>query len=210
MQRKLSPLHRRYFEGAKAIMAEFALPVLREEPFTYAVPSAEYEAMTLAGRLRITVYDDWTATCFDRTELMAGHYFPGANTRNGKWNHHTFLDQQKRADRTAAFVDGHLAELRDYLTRAGVAPFIRRPVVITTAEVDAIGENALRDRAAMGEDFVISDFDKPAAAQWVYTDHPRINPGDEWLACFARDWLLRDPDLEALFRYRSWRGRVTA
>lgn len=133
-------------------------------------PEQEYELLTLGGRLRLTVYDDWIAGRFDHPGLAreAPLWGPTVNQFSGKWNHHFAAPMGRKP--TKADLDAFLAAFDADVRRLQPETFVRTPVAVTLADLndllEAHGEDgaldALRRREAMGDVIRIPDLPRQA------------------------------------------------
>lgn len=214
ISKKERALRQQYFEGAAKVVESFGAALLAYFPATQGHgtvdsltngPSCDYEALTDYGRIKITVYDDWVHTRFERPKLGIG------NQHSGKWNHHCFAIAQDQQC-TAGVVDAHLEALKEEFRRVGMRPFERRLVPITPEEIDICREDsieAMRDLQAFGYIFTIEDFDQVEAAAEYASEVTDIDGGrPEWLVESSRNSILNRSELDAYLAIKGWREHL--
>jgi len=204
MTKKERALRDHYHKGAREVVESFGGTMYRQgsDPDS---PSAHYRLMTEYGRLDVHVYDNWTATAFDRPRLALAA--TGCNPYTGKWNHHCSGFGNK--DASKARVDQYLDLLRYNFEKVGARKWEPVSVEITPEEIDASNLERLRDRQACGEIFTVVGFDKQAAAEEIssqVTDHAGERP--DWLVRSNLIHHLNMSDLEAYVSLREWRAQL--
>ncbi len=75
----------------------------------------DFTVATVAGTLRVTVYDNWIACRFEEPERAKAISDTRLNPYSGKWNHHYDLAEFRARRTTQLCVDYFFMELDRYL-----------------------------------------------------------------------------------------------
>ena len=109
MARITKPANRAWFK-AEVERRLLALGATRNQAGTY-----DYTVATVAGKLYVTVYDNWIACRFEEPERAKAISDTRLNPYSGKWNHH-YDDADFTSRRTTQLcVDYFFMELDRYL-----------------------------------------------------------------------------------------------
>lgn len=179
---KQEALLAKYFrDEVKKTLANMGIAPSAEEIGPDGEERLEYAVLTDGGRYDMTLHDDDLFGRFDRPKL--GQKVADCNPHSGKKNHHCFIGQAGHSTKEA--VDAVLMTIGMFLGRVDARPWETRRVPISVQNIARAGIESIKDRAAMGDDFIVVGFDRAAFIAELRNDmeddkHPKHRSSNEY------------------------------
>ena len=204
-----------FFDAVNRVLEERGiLPVNIEEASVSGLgPKKDYVLMTDAGKLNLSVRDDWMASQFaikDTAQFRDMHI-----EQSGKWNVHGFFSEKAHGRRSAreyqdinridALVTGIMRSLESLHAR------VWDPVECTLSKSVAleIGEAKLAKLSAHGMNIKIFDFKRDEEIKF-YIDNVTDSAGErpDWLLSGLNESISGRSDTDLMFSLGRWRQNL--